>query len=79
MVDSSANFVDGSRDFATPVDNKHCIKNDQCQIIGGSFSATIGDYGIDCNILLQTKVSTDLIFIKDFSSDKKVVFYHTNQ
>jgi len=64
--------MDGMHDFVVAVDNKHCIKNDCYQLIGGSCIATIRNHNIDCNILLQAGVSKDLIVIKDFTSNKKV-------
>ena len=54
------------------MDNKHNIKNDRYQFIGGSNAAVIGNYYIDTNLLLMAKVSSELIAPKDFASDKKV-------
>jgi len=42
------------------------------QYIGGSNVSSIGNVVIDINLLLQAKVSMELIRPKDFSSDKKV-------
>ena len=65
-------FLDGKINHYILMDNKHNIKNDQYQFIGGSNVAVIGNYYIDTNLLLIAKVSSELIVPKDFVSDKKV-------
>jgi hypothetical protein len=65
-------FMDGKANYCAAVDNKHNVKNDRYQLIGGSNAATIGKYYVDTNLLLMAGVSSDLIAPKDFASDKKV-------
>ena len=65
-------FLDGKISYCAAVDNKHNVKNDRYQLIGGSNVATMGNYYIDTNLLLMAGVSADLIAPKDFASDKKV-------
>ena len=72
MLQTSCEFLDGTINHCAAVDNKHNIKNDRYQFIGGSNAATIGNYCIDTNLLLMAKVSSELIAPKDFASDKKV-------
>ena len=64
--------LDGKINYCAAVDNKHNVKNDRYQLIGGSNVATMGTYCIDTNLLLMAGVSADLIAPKDFASDKKV-------
>ena len=47
------------------------MKNDRCQFIGRSYAATIEDCNVDWDALFQSWVPKDLIFVKDFASDKK--------
>ena len=44
---SLCEFLDGKHNFCAAVDNKHNVKNDRYQLIGGSNAATIGNYYID--------------------------------
>lgn len=64
--------LDGKKDHCAAINNKHNIKNNRYQHIGGSNPAVIGNYCIDCNLLLMANVSSELIAPKDFASDKKV-------
>ena len=66
------NCLDGKINYCAAVDNKHDVKNDRHQLIGGSNVATMGTYFIDTNLLLMAGASADLIAPKDFASDKKV-------
>ena len=65
-------FLDRKNEYCAAVDNKHNIKNDRYQLIGGSNAGTMGNYYVDTNLLLMAKVSAELIAPKDFASDKKV-------
>ena len=69
---SLCEFLDGKHNFCAAVDNKHNVKNDRYQLIGGSNAATIGNYYVDTNLLLMSHASSELIVPKDFASDKKV-------
>ena len=53
------------------VDNKHNVKNNRCQFIGGSNAATMGNYHIGTNLLIMAEVSSKLLAPKDFASDKR--------
>ena len=72
ILQTLCEFIDGKIDYCAAVDNKHNVKNDRYQLIGGSNAATIGNYYIDTNLLLLAEVSSELIAPKDFASDKKV-------
>ena len=63
--------LDGKIKYCTAVNNKYNMKNDRCQFIGGSNSVVIGNYYVDANLLLIAKVSSELIVLKDFASNKK--------
>ena len=54
------------------VDNKHNIKNDRYQLIGGQQLVSIGKWVCDSDLLRQSGVPKELIRIKDFASDKLV-------
>ena len=72
ILETLCKFIDGKINYCAAVDNKHNIKNDRCQLIGGSNAACMGDYCIDTNLLLMAEVSSELLAPKDFASDKKV-------
>lgn len=72
ILQTLCEFIEGKINYCAAVDNKHNVKNDRYQFIGGSNAATIGNYYIDTNLLLMARVSSDLIAPKDFASDKKV-------
>ena len=65
-------FLNGDADHTGIVDNKHNVKNDRYQIVGGSCVPTIGNLLVDADLLRQAGVSPELIRPKDFASDKKV-------
>jgi hypothetical protein len=54
------------------VDNKHNVKNDQYQLIGGSGVPLVGKYVANVDLIRQVGVQEDLFIVKDFASDKKV-------
>ena len=72
VLETLCKFIDGKINYCATVDNKHNIKNDRYQLIGGSNAACIGNYYIDTNLLLMAGVSSELLVPKDFASDKKV-------
>ena len=72
ILQTLCQFLDGKIEYCAAVDNKHNVKNDRYQLIGGSNAATIGNYYIDTNLLILAEVSSELIAPKDFASDKKV-------
>ena len=72
VMNSICMFLCGSCDCTGAVDNKHNIKNDRYQFIGGSCLPTIGNLVVDADLLRQAEVSADLLRVKDFASDKKV-------
>jgi hypothetical protein len=63
-------FLDGDQQYLGTVDNKHNVKNDRYQAIGGSCVASVGDYVVDCDLLRQANVPIDLWRVGDFASDK---------
>ena len=65
-------FLNGKESHTGSVDNKHNVNNCRYQIIGGYCIPTIGNLVVDTDILRQSGVSSDLIKIKDFASDKLV-------
>ena len=72
ILQTLCEFLDGKINHCAAVNNKHNVKNDRYQFIGGSNAAVMGNYYIDTNLLLMAKVSIELIAPKDFASDKKV-------
>ncbi len=66
------NFLCGRCNFTRAVDNKHNVKNDQYQLIGGSAVPLIGKYVANVVLIRQTGVSEDLFIVTDFASNKKV-------
>ncbi len=54
------------------MDNKHNIKNDQYQLIGGSGVPLVGKYVVNVDLIRQMDIPEDLFIVKDFASDKKV-------
>ena len=52
---SAVKFMGGSHDYISGVDNKHCIQNDRCQLIGGSNAAAVGNNFIDVDLLAQSE------------------------
>jgi hypothetical protein len=65
-------FLCGCCNFNRVVDNKHNVKNDQYQLIGGSSVTVVGKYVADVDLIRQGGVPEDLFIVKDFASDKKV-------
>lgn len=63
-------FSDGKTSYVGSVDNKHNVKNDRFQCIGGSCVAWIGNHVIDCDLLQQAGLGKDLWRIRDFAPDK---------
>ena len=72
MSQTLCEFLDGKINHCAAVDNKHNVKNDRHQFIGGSNAETMGNYYIDTNLLIMAEVSSELLAPKDFASDKKV-------
>jgi hypothetical protein len=66
------NFLSGDDNHIGSVDNKHNIRNDRYQVIGGQALVSVGTWVCDSDLLLQSGVSQELIRIKDFASDKLV-------
>lgn len=65
-------FLDGKVNYTASVDNKHNIKNDRYQIIGGSCLPTIGTLIIDADLLRAVGIPESEYRVKDFASDKLV-------
>lgn len=65
-------FLDGKVNYTALVDNKHNIKNDRYQIIGGSCLPTIGTLIVDADLLRAVGIPESEYRIKDFASDKLV-------
>lgn len=72
VMTAICNFLDGEDNHLGSVDNKHNIKNDRYQVIGGQQFVSIGEWAVDADLLLQSGVPQELIRIKDFASDKLV-------
>ncbi len=61
----------GHCNFTGAVDNKHNVKNDQCQLIGGCSVTLVSKYVADVDLIWQAGVPEDLFIVKNFASDKK--------
>jgi hypothetical protein len=61
------NFLCGHCNFTRVVDNKHNVKNDQYQLIGGSSITLVGKYVADVDLIRQAGAPEDLFFVKDFA------------
>jgi hypothetical protein len=72
VMTAICNFLSGRYNFTGAVDNKHNVKNDRYQIIGGSGVPLVGKYVADVDLIRQAYVPEDLWIVKDFDSDKKV-------
>ncbi len=70
VMKSICQFLDGKQKHLGTIDNKHNVKNDRYQCIGGSGIASVGEYVVDCDLLRQAKVPIDLWRVSDFASDK---------
>ena len=62
--------MDGDQHYLGTVDNKHNVKNDWYQAIGGLCVASVGDYVVDCDLLQQANVPIEPWRVDDFASDK---------
>jgi hypothetical protein len=71
VMTTICNFLSGRCNFTGAVDNKHNVKNDRYQIIGGSGVPLVGKYVADVNLIQQAGVPENLWIVKDFTSDKK--------
>ena len=67
-------FLSGKRNNSATTDNKHNVKADRYQVVGGGDRrvATIGNSFLDADIIRQAGVSPELYRPKDYASDKKV-------
>jgi len=72
VMTAICNFLLGDDNHIGSVDNKHNIRNDRYQVIGGQALVSVGTWVCDLDLLLQSGVSQKLIRIKDFASDKLV-------
>jgi hypothetical protein len=72
VMTTICNFLGGRCNFTGAVDNKHNVKNDRYQLIGGSGVPIVGKYVADVDLIRQAGVPEDLFIVKDFASDKKV-------
>ncbi len=72
VMTTICNFLSGHCNYTGAVDNKHNIKNDRYQIIGGSGVPLVGKYVADVNLIRQAGIPEYLWIVKDFASDKKV-------
>ncbi len=70
VMTTICNFLSGCCNFTGVVDNKHSVKNDKYQIIGGSGVPLVGNYVADVDLIRQAGVPEDLWIAKDFASDK---------
>ncbi len=73
VMTTICNFLSGRCNFFTGVvDNKHNVKNDRYQLIGGSSVPLVGKYVADVDLIGQAGIPEDLWIVKDFASDNKV-------
>ena len=75
VMTAICNFLTGRCNFTGAVDNKHNVKNDRYQIIGGSGVPVVGKYVNDANLIRirQEGFLEDLWIVKDFASDKFIL------
>ena len=67
VMTSICQFLDGNQKYLGTIDNKHNVKNDRYQCIGGSSIASVGNYVVDCDLLRQAQVPIDLWQVSDFT------------
>ncbi len=70
VMTTICNFLSGGCNFNEAVDNKHNVKNDGYQIIGGSGVPLVGKYVADVDLIRHEGIPENLWIVKDFASDK---------